>query len=137
VAAGVDRYIDEVLTNVVTSSDRDHFLVGLKVFSDRVLNEHGLGFASLTNGQQFEFLTALDQEAFLGADLVSEPDTELASESEDEPLATAATFFRTLKELTILGYYTSEIGATQELHVMPMGAYRAIVPIDEIKKTWA
>lgn len=132
-AAGVDRYIDEVLTDVVASGDRERFLAGLTAFSDRVQKELGIGFLSLTNGQQLEFVTALDQKVFLDAELNSEQD----AASSDETPATAATFFTTLKELTILGYYTSEIGATQELHVMPMGAYRAIVPLDEIKKTWA
>src|SRR5205807_6827512 len=31
----------------------------------------------------------------------------------------AAPFFRTLKDLTLVGYYTSEIGATRELHHAP------------------
>ena len=46
-------------------------------------------------------------------------------------------FFRTLKELTVSGYYTSEVGATQELRVMPMGLHRADVPYDEIGRAWA
>jgi hypothetical protein len=46
-------------------------------------------------------------------------------------------FFRTLKELTVVGYYTSEIGARQELHVDPMGAWRADVSYADIGRAWA
>jgi hypothetical protein len=46
-------------------------------------------------------------------------------------------FFRTLKELTVVGYYTSEPGARQELHVDPMGAWRADVPYADVGRAWA
>ncbi len=47
-------------------------------------------------------------------------------------------FFRTLKELTLAGYYTSEIGATQELQWQAApGEYRADVPLSEVGRAWA
>jgi hypothetical protein len=46
-------------------------------------------------------------------------------------------FFRTLKELVLIGYYTAELGATKELRVSPMGAWRADVSYDEIGSAWA
>jgi hypothetical protein len=47
-------------------------------------------------------------------------------------------WFRTIKELTVLGYYTSEIGATQELkHVAVPGRFDACVPFEQIGRTWA
>jgi hypothetical protein len=42
-----------------------------------------------------------------------------------------------MKELTLLGYYTSEVGATQELKVNPMGVYRSDVPYRSIGHSWA
>jgi len=50
----------------------------------------------------------------------------------------AAPFFRTLKELTLVGYYTSEIGATRELHHAPVpGRYDGCVPLAQVGRTWA
>jgi hypothetical protein len=46
-------------------------------------------------------------------------------------------FFRAMKELTLVGYYTSQAGATQELRVNPMGRYRADVPYAQIGTSWA
>ena len=45
--------------------------------------------------------------------------------------------FRTLKELTLVGYYTSEVGATRELRVNPMGAWHADVPYASLGHAWA
>ena len=46
-------------------------------------------------------------------------------------------FFRTLKELVLVGYYTSEVGATQELGVNPMGVWRPDIPYAEVGHSWA
>jgi hypothetical protein len=46
-------------------------------------------------------------------------------------------FFRTMKELTLVGYYTSEPGSTQELHVMPMGPYKGDIPLAQVGRAWA
>jgi hypothetical protein len=42
-----------------------------------------------------------------------------------------------VKELTVVGYYTSELGATRELRVNPMGRFRADVPYASLGTAWA
>jgi hypothetical protein len=49
----------------------------------------------------------------------------------------AGPFWRNLKELTLVGYYTSEVGATQELRVNPMGSWRADIPFSEVGRSWS
>jgi hypothetical protein len=50
----------------------------------------------------------------------------------------AQPFFRSLKELTLVGYYTSEVGATRELHHVPVpGRYDGCVPLAQVGRTWA
>ncbi len=47
-------------------------------------------------------------------------------------------FFRRMKELTLLGYYTSEVGATEELrHQIAFPAYQGCVPYGPDDRTWA
>lgn len=47
-------------------------------------------------------------------------------------------FFRTMKELTVVGYYTSEVGATEELrHEAVPGRHEGCVPFSRIGRTWA
>ena len=46
--------------------------------------------------------------------------------------------FRLIKELTLLGYFTSEVGATQALRYDPVpGAYRGSVRISDGDRSWA
>ena len=50
----------------------------------------------------------------------------------------APPFFRQLKELTLAGYYTSEVGATEELQWQASpGRYDADVPLSEVGRAWA
>jgi hypothetical protein len=42
-----------------------------------------------------------------------------------------------MKELTVVGYYTSEIGAKQELRVSPFGAYRGDIPYPSVGRAWS
>ena len=45
--------------------------------------------------------------------------------------------FKFLKGLLIFGYYTSEVGATQELAYLPVpGGFKGSVPYDSVGKAW-
>ena len=68
-------------------------------------------------------LVALDDQAFGDGSSTNLPPGEPA-------------LFAILKPLTVAGYYTSKVGATQELHQTPFGSYED-VPFDQIGKTWA
>ncbi len=47
-------------------------------------------------------------------------------------------FFRQLKELTLAGYYTSEVGATEELQWLAApGRYDADLPLSDVGRAWA
>ncbi len=78
------------------------------------------GLAGL-DSRAFLACTASDQLAMLGElDRASDP------------------FFRSLKDLTLVGYYTSEVGATRELQYVPLpGRYDGCVPLARIGRTWA
>lgn len=122
-AAHVNRFIDAMLADGFPEADRDRFLNGLDAVDEEAQAQHGAKFLACTPEQQMALLTAWDEAAF-GAEADFDP---------DEP-----PFFRTMKELTIFGYYTSEIGASQELRFDPvMGRYEPCVPFEEIGRTWA
>jgi gluconate 2-dehydrogenase gamma chain len=68
-----------------------------------------------------------------GAFLVAAPDARGAQLAQIDPAALGL-----LQELTILGYFTSEIGATQALAYDPVpGGYRGCVPLAPGQKGWA
>lgn len=120
-AAGVQNFVDHMLTNWNTEEEKEHFLEGLKQVDDVSNENYSSGFMDLDEQQQTEVLKLLEQEA-----------SENPTDSEHKP------FFRMMKEFTIVGYYTSEIGADQELQaaIVP-GYYDACVPYSEIGTAWS
>ena len=115
-AVGVHEFIDAMLAEAYAGDDRARFLAGLADVDARARAACGRPFLECTRAQQRALLDELDREAF------TQP----------------AAFFRTFKELTLVGYYTSEIGATRELHHQPVpGRYDGCVPLATIGRTWA
>jgi hypothetical protein len=166
-AAGVDRFIDAMLTDYYKADERSRFLQGLADLDARAQKEHGAAFLKTTAAQQVALLTAMDAESYppqrvlekaepLNAERVRMRDS-LARQSSTGPTVSDPTrpsadggggesarreaergwFFRRMKELTLLGYYTSEAGAMQELKVNPMGIYRGDIPYRSIGHSWA
>ena len=61
-------------------------------------------------------------------------DTTRAVPESKRPVAVDSEFYRLLKELTLLGYYTSEIGMNRELNVTIVpGRYDGCVPLKEVR----
>ena|SRR5436309_947748 len=134
-AAGVHRFIDAMLAESFPPSERERFLAGLAEVDARAARTSGRPFLQCAPANQRALLEVLDCEAF--AATTSPPDRARARKggTRDEP---AVPFFRTMKELTLLGYYTSEIGATRELHHAPVpGRYDGCVPLAQVGRTWA
>ena len=115
----VHEFIDTMLSEWFETDDRSRFLEGLSLADSRAQEKVGLNFMDLTEQEQRTMLVEWDRESY----------TETSTEG--------ATFFREFKALTLLGYYTSSVGGTQELQQMPMGIYRGDVPYAEIGRAWA
>jgi len=118
-AAGVHRFVDSLITDHYAAAERDRFLAGLAAVDAQARSRYGKAFVESATGQQVALLRELDAAAYA------------ATRGDD------AWFFRRMKELTLVGYYTSEIGAMQELHVSPFGAYRGDIPYTAVGRAWA
>lgn len=123
-AANVNRFVDAMLTGSYPPETRDRFLAGLNETNARCRDTYGRAFVECAPEEQRALVGELDDETF-GPNA---PDLD----REQPP------FFRMMKELTLVGYYTSEIGASQELqtNIVP-GRYEGDVPYDEIGRAWA
>ena len=119
--AGVHVFIDKMLAGHYGADDRKRVLDGLEEFDQRARRECANAFIRCTADEQRTLLARVDEEAFAPMAGSREPP-----------------WFRTIKELTILGYYTSEVGATQELrHVAIPERFDGCVPLTQIGRTWA
>jgi len=65
-------------------------------------------------------------------------DLEIESKSAARSDLEIKSFSTLIKELTITGYYTSEIGATQELKYVPVpGRYAGDIPYDTVGRAYS
>jgi hypothetical protein len=127
-AAGVHRYVDALLTDYYSKREHDQFLSGLTQFQAHAQSVNGAAFLSSTPQQQLAVMTEADAMTYpLGGGRAAN-----AAATTDLRF-----FFRRMKEVTLAGYYMSEVGATKELHEMPMGAYKGDIPYSSVGKTWA
>jgi hypothetical protein len=108
-AAATDThgFIDDQLANCKAPQEAQQFIAGLDQFAQAVKAHWGDEFPDLNEKDQHAAVTAL---ALTAAPFEQAPEG----------------FFRQLKSLTIIGYYSSEAGASQELVYLPIpGGYQA------------
>lgn len=126
VDVGVPGFIDKMLKDCYTAQEQETFLNGLKAFNERAENELGDKFVDLDEADRESFVKTLHKEAI-----------ESSRSSKEAP---PKPFILMAKELTILGFFTSEVGATQVLqYVAVPGHYKGCVPLSEAGngRTWA
>jgi gluconate 2-dehydrogenase gamma chain len=110
VAARVPDYIDMMLAGWYTDVERHHFLAELDIFTLRA-------------GAQDDN-TAVSRM--------------LQRYAEGAAGAEGSAFFRELRALVVIGYYTSETGAMRELSYNPVpGVFEGSIPFGEVGWQWS
>lgn len=125
VDVGVPGFIDRMLRDVYSKDDQDTFFKGLAEFEQHVSTKTGSSFSQLDEEEQEAVVLSVHEEAITAA---------------REAGSAPRPFLLKVKELTMLGFFTSEVGATQVLQYAPVpGAYKGCVPLTEAGngKTWA
>jgi gluconate 2-dehydrogenase gamma chain len=126
---GVPAFIDTMLKGAYSKADQERFVRGLEQFAQRAAQVHGKAFIELNADQQTQLVREVHDAAIQAG-----RDNQLDDRRENRP------FILMTKELTMLGFFTSEVGATQILQYTPVpGPYRGCVPLSETGngKTWA
>ena len=118
---GVPEFIDEMMNDIYGEEDQQQFVAGITELQEMSQSEYDKDFANLEPEQQDALLTKLEAAA------------QEQGESDKKP------FFTTMKELTLLGFCTSEVGATQVLQHIPVpGRYEGCISVEEAGgRAWA
>lgn len=123
-AAQVGSFMAVMVRDCYEPKDQKIFLNGLTQLDQRCQQQHGKAFLACDPAQRTALLTTLDQEQ---KDFT-------AHKRKDDP----SQYFRMMKQLTLLGFFTSEVGATQALRYAPVpGRYDGSVPYKKGDRAWA
>jgi hypothetical protein len=163
-AAKTGAFMALMVTDSYDPRDRKIFRDGMRQLDERSRQDNGTPFMSATPQQRLTLLEKLDREQrshslrrenasrrkkglkevpeeapdgekFLPDQRKTETETSQAVTITDE---TPAHYFRMMKELALLGYFTSEIGCNQaQRYVESPGRYDPCVPYKPGEKAWA
>jgi hypothetical protein len=109
--ARVNEFIDLILTDWATPEERARFLDGLAGIDQQSQSLYGKNFVDASAEQQLTQLRAIDDAVMANrtvrprhGNTIPKPDSQLEGD-----------FWYVFKRITLHGYYTSEIGFSQEL----------------------
>ena len=108
-AARVNEFIDLIVAEWYDDEQKSTFLSGLADVDKRSHDSFGKSFVECSGKQQIQILNDLDEELSVKRERVAR---RRAWNLEPE----RKHFFAMIKQLTLIGYYTSEIGFVEELH---------------------
>jgi Gluconate 2-dehydrogenase subunit 3 len=141
-AANVGAFMAVMVKDCYTPADQKIFIDGLSKLNDAANKKSGSKFMDLTPQQRTDVLTDLDKEQ---KEYTTKRDKELSvdalkhkGEVGYKAPEIANHYFRMVKQLSLLGYFTSEIGATKALRYMAVpGHYSGDIPYKKGDKAWA
>jgi hypothetical protein len=123
-AAEVGPFIAMMVADTYYPEDQQIFVDGLRDLQDRCFRSYGAHFLIVTANQRLDLVSELDAEQYLY----------METRLDDMPTH----YFRMIKELTLLGYFTSEIGYTQAMRYLETpGRYDPCAPHEDGEKIWA
>ncbi|MBC6610982.1 gluconate 2-dehydrogenase subunit 3 family protein [Hymenobacter sp. BT507] len=123
-AANVGGFMAVMVRDCYKPEDQKVFVEGITKLNDASKQKYQKDFMGLDAAQRKEFLTALDAEQKQYAQ----------TKTQEQPNH----YFRMMKELTLLGFFTSEPGATQALRYIAVpGKYDGNVPYKKGDRAWA
>lgn len=111
----VNEFIDVILTEWANGDERGKFLGGLADVDKQSNMLFGKNFADASSDQQLALLRSLDEAAAVARARLARKTRIPFWEPEGRDTQMQDDFFTVFKKMTVHGYYTSEIGFTQEL----------------------
>lgn len=119
-AAKIGLFMKVMVTDCYSAEEQRIFMKGIQTLNDTSEKIYSQGFMELSSEEKLSLLLQLDKEANNSRD--------------NKP----PHYFRMMKQLTLLGYFTSEPGATRALRYNPIpGRFEGCIPYKKGDKAWA
>ncbi|MBB6501114.1 gluconate 2-dehydrogenase subunit 3 family protein [Pedobacter cryoconitis] len=127
-AANVGTWMTVMVRDCYSATDQQIFYKGIGKLNDACKKMYNLGFMDANPQQKLALLEALDKEAKA---------YQLKRNNQKEA-DLPGHYFTMMKQLTLLGYFTSEIGCTKaQRYIAVPGRYEGDVPYQKGDKSWA
>jgi hypothetical protein len=118
-AAEIGKFMKVIVTDCYSESEQSIFKYGLLEITNRANQQFNKDFLTISDNERFALLTVIDKE------------------SKKEVVTGKPHFYTMFKQLTIWGYFTSEIGQTKALRYNPIpGGFNGIVDYKPGDRAW-
>lgn len=129
--AKVAQFMKVFVRDCYTSAEQDRFISGPVDIRERCQQQYGRSFQQLDDTERSELIGTLDQEALALLEELGEDSSELDAPGDVH-------YFTMIKQLTLFGFFTSEVGATEVLrYVAVPGRYDGDAPYEDGEAAWA
>jgi hypothetical protein len=140
IEAGVGPFIITLLSECYSKNQQDHFVKGFDLVNQEA-KKLGNDFSSLSAEQKIELMKSLKELAVAEREEVKvkqiDNETGLVKQ-DDKKVEIPVPFFDLLRELSVFGYFSSEIGAKSNLNYVSVpGRYDACIQITPETKAYA
>jgi len=123
-AAKVGEFMNTMVTDCYEENEQKIFLDGVGKIDEAATKKFSKSFMELDATQKHELLVDADKEQA----------AYMKSKKKEDPKH----YFRMMKELTLLGFFSSKEGATQALRYIAVpGKYEGCIPYKKGDKAWA
>ncbi|HEV7330621.1 MAG TPA: gluconate 2-dehydrogenase subunit 3 family protein [Flavisolibacter sp.] len=136
--ANVGQFMTVMVNDCYVEADQKAFREGLEKLNDASDKKFSKNFMSLTPQQRTELLTEIDREAkeyqkkvgeFNSAENKKEKEENVKGNKNYVKQHMAPHYFTMMKQLTLLGFFTSQEGMTKAVRYIPVpGRYEGCVP---------
>lgn len=145
--AEVGKFMRVYVNDCYDERDQKTFHEGIKKLDDASISMHGKGFVNISAEKRKELLVSLDKEAKANHQKKSDFDKQQNERDRAEKAMgnynykkerMDAHYFTMMKQLTLLGFFTSKVGMTEALrHISVPGKYDGNLPYKKGDKAWA
>lgn len=126
--AQVELFILKMLRDCTDAKEQNNFLKGLSSLEDYTSSKYNRSFAQCSKIEKIGILKHFENKSTYSYPILDKIDGKLFG----------TPFFKKLKELTVEGYCTSEIGATKAfVYDYIPGTYDGCVPLIKNQHSWA
>jgi hypothetical protein len=137
-AANVGKFMTVMVNDCYEEADQHVFREGLKKLNEAAKTAYSKGFMDITPQQRHDLLVGLDKEAkeqhkkvdaFNVGETAKERDEIAKGNLKYKRQYMSPHYFAMMKQLTLLGFFTSEVGATKAIRYLPVpGRYDSCIP---------